>query len=1000
MQNKADYSWLENPEVVGVNTIEAHSSHSYYESDDEWLTGNMQLRQSLNGKWRIHYAKTTSLVPKDFYQLGFDDGDFDSVNVPGHLELQGFGKPQYVNTQYPWDGREYLRPPQIPTKENPVASYIQYFHVEDALKNKRVFLSFQGVATAFYVWVNGQFVGYAEDSFTPSEFEITDYLVGGENKLAVAVYQYSTASWLEDQDFWRLYGIFRDVYLYAIPEVHLGDVFVQADYDTESGKGSIQSNLKWIGELSSAQISYQLLDCEAEITSGQLDGKQSLQHQLKNLSIRPWSAESPKLYQLIYRVFIKGKLVEVIPLKIGFRRFELKDKLMLLNGKRIVFKGVNRHEFHPRLGRAITEKEMLWDIQTMKQNNINAVRTSHYPNQTRWYELCDEYGLYVIDEANLETHGSWQKLGISEPSWNIPANNNQWLDACLDRANNMFQRDKNHTSILIWSCGNESYAGDVIAKMADFLRDSDGTRLVHYEGVFWCRDYDRISDMESRMYAKPFEIEDYLKDNPQKPYISCEYMHTMGNSGGGLQLYTELEKYPQYQGGFIWDFIDQALYKKKNSGIEFLSYGGDFDDRPTDYEFCGNGLVFADRKLTAKMNAIKHLYSNVKVNICDLCVNIINENLFVNTEINKFIFREYKDGNLIWEQEKVISIEPGESKVVSVSFPDIEDSEIIREVVYVINEEVPWAKKGYELYRAQEIVEHIPEVSCVEKTPIISIGDFNIGVRGRDFSILLSKAQGTLVSIKYDDKEFIERGPKLNFWRALTDNDKGAGYGFSMVKWKSAGEYAKLIDTIVKEDIDGVEVKFLYQLAIEKECFSSVTYRIDGKGRIYVTVHFGGYDHLGIFPEFGLEFAIKEEFKRVNYYGLGPKESYQDRLAGAYLGIFELDKEDFVEPYLMPQETGNRSSVRYFTVRNSDKFGLKFSAIGKAFEFSVLPNSTSEYDFARHQSELPKSYATWIKILSSQMGVGGDDSWGSPVHDQFLLDSSKSYVLNFLIERI
>ena len=383
------------------------------------------MENSLCSEYKSSFKKT-------FIKTEFDETDLNFINVPGHLELQGFGSPQYVNTQYPWDGKEFLRPPQVPQESNAVASYVKHFTLNDALKDKKVFISFQGVATSIFVWVNGNFVGYSEDSFTPSEFEISDYLVEGDNKLAVAVYRYSTASWLEDQDFWRLYGIFRDVYLYAIPKVHVQDLFVKGDYDYQTKAGQLDIDLKTVGDYEDKKIKYVLSDHEGIVKEGDAsvnaDGELSVS--LEDLQIKPWSAESPKLYNLTLHVLDDGQVVEVVPVKVGFRHFEIKDKLMLLNGKRIVFKGVNRHEFNARTGRCITEEDMLWDIKVMKQHNINAVRTSHYPNQTRWYELCDEYGLYVIDEANLETHGTWQKLGLSEPSWNIPASEPEWLPAC------------------------------------------------------------------------------------------------------------------------------------------------------------------------------------------------------------------------------------------------------------------------------------------------------------------------------------------------------------------------------------------------------------------------------------------------------------------------------------------------------------------------------------------------------------------------------------------
>ena len=570
--NEPTLDWLEDPEVFRINRIDAHSDHYFYEEMNHIkLEDNMPLKQSLNGKWRFSYSENPSLRIRDFYKEDFDVSGFDYIDVPAHIQLQGYDKCQYINTMYPWDGHDELRPPHISKTYNPVGSYVTFFEVKEELKNKDTFISFQGVETAFYIWVNGKFVGYSEDTFTPSEFEITEYLKEGENKLAVEVYKRSSASWIEDQDFFRFSGIFRDVYLYAVPKTHINDIFIKTDLDDEFKNAVLKTEVKIIGNLEGSIKAY-LKDADNNIKAEtqKMDIENFLTLSLDVKDINLWSAEDPYLYKLYIEVNdIEDNLIEIVPENIGFRHFEMKDKVMCLNGKRIVFKGVNKHEFSARHGRAITKEEILFDIKFMKRHNINAVRTSHYPNQSLWYKLCDEYGIYLIDEANLESHGSWQKMGQCEPSWNVPGNLKEWEACVLDRAESMLERDKNHPSVLIWSCGNESYAGEDIFKMSEYFRKKDSSRLVHYEGVFWNREYDKTSDMESRMYAKVKDIEEYLNNNPKKPYISCEYMHSMGNSTGGMMKYTELEdKYPMYQGGFIWDYGDQALYRKKENGEE------------------------------------------------------------------------------------------------------------------------------------------------------------------------------------------------------------------------------------------------------------------------------------------------------------------------------------------------------------------------------------------------------------------------------------------------
>ena len=567
-------TWLEDPEVFAVNRKEAHSDHVYYENTEEMVLGaDMPLRQSLNGTWYFSYAKNPTVRVKDFYKKDFDCRMFDSIEVPGHIQTQGYDRCQYINTMYPWDGTEYLRPPMVSKEYNPVGSYVKYFVLEKNLQDKPVFVSFQGVETAFYVWLNGVFIGYSEDSFTPAEFELTPYLQDGENKLAVEVYKRSSASWLEDQDFWRFSGIFRDVYLYAVPKTHIEDLSVKSTLDNSYKNGKLYLKLKISGHTDCA-VKAVLLNAEEKIVfEKNIKGNSICEISGEVENVHAWSAEDPYLYQLyLYVEDQKGNLIEAVPELVGFRTFEMIDKVMHINGKRIVFKGVNRHEFNVRRGRSIKKEDMLWDIEFMKQHNINAVRTSHYPNESLWYRLCDIYGIYLIDETNLESHGSWQKMGECEPSWNVPGSRPEWKEAVLDRAKSMFERDKNHPSVLIWSCGNESYAGTCIEEMSDYFHEKDDTRLVHYEGVFWNREFDHISDMESRMYAKPAEIEAFLSNDPKKPYISCEYMHAMGNSCGGMKLYTDLEsKYELYQGGFIWDYIDQSMLRKNEQGEEVFA---------------------------------------------------------------------------------------------------------------------------------------------------------------------------------------------------------------------------------------------------------------------------------------------------------------------------------------------------------------------------------------------------------------------------------------------
>ena len=983
---KPTLEWLANPEIYEVNREKAHSDHTYTTKD-----GN--LRQSLNGTWKFNYTEHPDSRPADFYKTDFDVTSFDDIIVPGHIQLQGYDKPQYVNTQYPWEGHEQLVPPQIPKKRNPVGSYVKFFDVDKELLGNETFISFQGVETAIYVWLNGEFVGYSEDSFTPSEFNITPYLKEKNNKLAVEVYRYSTASWLEDQDFWRFSGIFRDVYLYAVPEIHVRDMKVIADYDYENGNGILATELDIIGDS----------DYEIKLTLTDKNGIKVYEGNTANVSasipdIMPWSAEQPNLYTITAEISSDSEIIETAETKIGFRTFELKDGIMCLNGKRIVFKGINRHEWNAEGGRVVTEDDMLWDIRFMKQNNINAVRTCHYPNNSLWYQLCDEYGIYLIAETNLESHGTWQKMGACEPSINVPASLPEWKEACLDRARSMYERDKNHASVLIWSCGNESYCGDDIAAMADYFHEVDSTRLVHYEGVVWNRKYDHITDMESRMYAKPDEVEEYLKQNTGKPYISCEYMHAMGNSLGGMKLYTDLEdKYEAYQGGFIWDYIDQSLYK---DGV--LVYGGDFDDRASDYGFCTNGIVYADRTYSPKVSEAKRLYSNIRMSLENGVLTVENRNLFTDTSGYIFKVTLEKEGDILSAEEHRLNISAGEAGSVKLGLDIPENGgEYVLTAYAVLAEDTIWAEKGHEISFAQQIVK-TPEITApmtAHKAEIV-YGDFCIGVNGEGFSMQFDKREGGVSSLVYNGVEYITRAPKVSFFRAHTDNDTGAGYPCENAQWQIAGKCAKLLGFETKENADSLEVTFKFLAPTVPSFEYKVTYIAYFDGRLGVKAEYDGVKGLSDMPVFAMDFKMKKQYDKFTFYGMGPDENYIDRNNGARLGLYTLTALENFTKYLNPQECGNRTGVRYVNVYEENGAGLNFTATENPFEMSVLPYNAYELDNAMHRDELPDPTYTWVRIAAKQMGVGGDDSWGAPVHKEFKINSEEAMSLEFIVSSL
>ncbi len=657
---EADIRWLDDPRVFRVGQSPAHSDHVYYENRESLEAGNFTLRQCLNGEWQFCFSVNAGSRPADFYREDYDRTGWDGIPVPMHIEMAGYDKIHYINVVYPWEGKMFRRPACTiegtwpgeaesggdgaqtagaaaweengsfsRASYNPVGSYVKVFDLEPALRGKPVKICFEGVEQAMYLWLNGRFIGYAEDSFTPSEFDLTPYIRERGNVLAVEVHKRSTASYLEDQDFFRFFGIFRSVYLYAWPGLHVEDLWAKPRLLGDNTSGSLELELRLAAwgdaaeTLSTAMPSSYRVGITLEDGEGrrcwslEVPVARSIHIEPQQVgSVTPWDNHNPCLYRLLLTLLGPGgEVLELVPCEIGFRRIEIVDKVIMLNGKRLIFTGVNRHEWSAKGGRVITTEDMERDIRIFEDNNINAVRTSHYPNQIPWYGLCDRHGIYMISETNLETHGSWQKPVGDEPSWNIPGSFPAWREAVLDRARTHFETFKNHPAILMWSLGNESFAGENIAAMNAFFKERDPDRLVHYEGVVHNREYeDRISDVESQMYTGPEGIAGYLSNAPKKPFILCEYMHDMGNSLGGMQSYMDLlDRFEMYQGGFIWDYMDQAILAEDPvTGREMLRYGGDFDDRPSDYEFSGDGILFADRTPKPALQEVRYYYGKYR----------------------------------------------------------------------------------------------------------------------------------------------------------------------------------------------------------------------------------------------------------------------------------------------------------------------------------------------------------------------------------------------------
>ena len=1008
-----DYSLVKDPQYFKDGRMDAHSDHTYYRDGEEAQEKETSFRYDLNGIWKFHYARNYGSAISGFEKEEYCCRDWDDIRVPAHIQMEGYDAPQYANVQYPWEGHEDIHPGEIPEHFNPVASYVKYFEVPEEMQGKRLFISFQGAESGIALWLNGQFIGYSEDSFTPSEFELTEYVKEGENKLAAQVFKWTASSWCEDQDFYRFSGIYRDVYLYTVPEVHVYDLQIRAIPDETLSAAALEIRTNTWGK-GTVKITLSK-DGETVIEDKKaLDGEEIYSWKVEDPVL--WSAEDPQLYDLVLEVYNEsGELQEVIPQKVGFRRFEMKGGIMTLNGKRIVFKGVNRHEFSSVSGRHVSEEELRKDLKTMKQNNINAIRTCHYPDASMIYELCDEYGIYMIDETNLESHGSWDVAEFTKDyTYVVPHDKPEWLDMMLDRANSMYQRDKNHAAILIWSCGNESFGGKDIFEMSQFFHKEDPTRLVHYEGLCHDRRYNDTSDMESQMYPSVEAIKEFLAKDSSKPFICCEYTHAMGNSCGAMHKYTDLtDTEPKYQGGFIWDYIDQSIYKKDRYGKEFQAYGGDFGERPTDYNFSGNGIAYGgNRDASPKMQEVKFNYQNISAEVSADSVKVINKNLFVNTNIFDCKVTVAKNGKVIRRASLATSVAPLSEKAYALPFAKEEKpGEYTVTVSFHLKEDTVWAEAGHEVAFGQYVYKvEEPKKVCPEEVKVIR-STHNIGVRGAHFEVLFSVLNGGLVSYKYAGKEMIEAIPKPNFWRAPTDNDCGNLMGMRYGQWKIASMYLSHKDfrkgpygpsNIPEVEVNEKTVKVTYTYLMPTTPLSEcrLSYEVFGDGRVKTTLAYDPVKELGDMPEFGVIFKFNADYNRVEWYGLGEAETYSDRKKGAKLGIYSNKVADNIARYMVPQECGAKEEVRWAKVTDRKGRGMLFEMDENngPMMFSALPYTPHEMENAMHPYELPEVHYTVVRVAKDQMGIGGDDSWGARTHEEYLLKTAKKMEFSFVFK--
>ena len=1021
---------IHDPKFFKENCMAAHSDHVAYADEKEAEERKSSFRLPLDGVWKFHYARNYAQTVSGFEAEDFDCKCWEDIRVPAHIQMEGYDIPQYVNIQYPWDGREDVWRDAVPSEFNPVASYVKYFTLPEGFKKNGLYISFQGVESGFALWLNGQYVGYSEDSFTPSDFDLTPYVKEGENKLAVQVFKWTSSSWCEDQDFYRFSGIFRSVYLYTMPKVHVYDLKVQPVVDEAVLNADLLVTMQMRGEgkarlTLTGSRNYSVLEEKEEqiIFSEELpvsEGEVHFEKEVKKPDL--WSAEIPNLYTLTIECFDQnGERSELVSQRIGFRRFEMKDGIMTLNGKRIVFKGVNRHEFSSKTGRAVTREEVLKDIVTMKQNNINAIRTCHYPDASIIYDLCDEYGLYMIAENNLESHGSWDAAmhGSVPKDTIVPGDNMDWEPMMLDRVNSCYQRDKNHPAVLIWSVGNESYGGKVIFDMSEKFRALDPYRLVHYEGIFNDRRYEATSDMESQMYTSVENVKKFLAEHKEKPFIMCEYTHAMGNSCGAMHKYTDLtDTEPRYQGGFIWDYIDQSILKKDRYGKDFQAYGGDFLERPTDYNFSGNGICYGgDRDPSPKMQEVKFNYQNISILFeKEGKFTVVNKNLFANTDRFRCVAVLQKNGVVVKKQEIETAVPPLSTKDYEIPFAILRaddkdqkkdtDAEYTLTVSFRLKEDMSWADAGHEVAFGQKIYKKIPAFHASEKPIRVVHGKVNIGVKGEDFDCLFSMLSGGLVSYRYAGKEMIEKIPMPNFWRAPVDNDNGSMAPARYAQWKIASMYISHrnggmfdnIPTKVEEKDNTVTVTYTYFMPTTPASKCQVAYTVFGDGTIETKLMYDPVEGLPDMPEFGMMFWFNADYDNLTWYGMGPDETYADRRHGAKLGIYSNKVADNMAKYLVPQECGNKVGVRYARLVDAKGRGMMFE--GDELSFSALPYTPHELENAAHVYELPQVHHTIVRVALAQMGVGGDDSWGSLVHPEYHIDVTKPLEFTFRFKGI
>lgn len=1010
--NASEVNDWENPKVFGINKEPAHATLMVFPDRNSALNSSTTMSpfyHSLNGDWKFHWVNKPADRPLEFFDPEFDVEHWDEIPVPGNWQMFGYGIPIYLNHPYPFK----QNPPYIQHDYNPVGSYRTEFEIPDGWDGRQVFLHFDGVESAFYVWINGSKVGYSQDSRTPAEFNITSFLKPGKNILAAEVYRWSDGSYLECQDFWRLSGIFRDVYLFSAPSLHIRDFEVVTDLDDSYRDTVLRVTARvknYAPTSGGVQAEFVLLDDEGQTIGRDPFFKQSLpaipsgeeisvSTELKVKNPAKWSAESPALYTLLLVLKDRqGDVLEVEPCRFGFREVERKDGQILVNGVPVLFKGVNRHEHDPVTGHYVSEESMIQDITLMKRFNLNAVRTSHYPDTPQWYELCDRYGLYLIDEANIESHGMGYRPDVTL------GNNPDWMEAHLDRIIRMVERDKNYPSVVIWSMGNEAGDGVNFEAGSDWIHQRDAQRPVHYERAVMKSHVDIFSPM----YAPIESLVRYASQPQTRPLILCEYAHAMGNSVGNLQDYWDvIERERQLQGGFIWDWVDQAISRTTSDGRVFFAYGGDFGDNYNDGNFLCNGLVQPDRRPNPHYFEVKKVYQYVKAEPVDALNGVIrihNKYDFISLDFLDISWELTADGRTIQKGDLPrMAVKPKASQEITIPFSKLKpepEVEYMVKVDFSLAEDHLWAEKGYLLAWDQfEIPFDSPPLPQTDFAVMPGLkmleSETAYSITGQTFQIRIGKDSGAIESFEFQGKELISRPLVPNFWRAPTDNDEGNRMPERLSVWRTAGSDRVTVKIEAQQPHPyQIQIKAEFRLPAGKSELSTL-YTVYGSGDVFVENSFKPGMELPELPRFGMQMRIPDDYSTITWYGRGPHESYWDRKTGAAVGLFSGQVEDQIHPYIRPQEVGNKTDVRWVTLTDDDGAGIL--VVGSSLlSISVWPFALQDLEQAEHTFELNNRNFLTFNIDDKQMGVGGDNSWGARPHPEYMLPA-KAYSYKFRI---